>query len=253
MVFVLMVSVLLTSNAADEPFDPEPRPWGSVELRAWTYRKGAAAVIVRSCIEAPEGYTLRDILPQTISVAMADSMVLSPVIHPRVSFFHKDELWSIFNPEEFENALENIGAIEGALLTLTGMLKDSTYAAGEDTFKILVLRGHGGPQSAEGIIPGETIFLAQNYPNPFSEKTVIRLQCPVVSVKEELKLYVYDLTGRLVKTLLDKSLTTNYSPLATAVSWNGTDSQENKVPSGIYFCRLQIGNYRETRKMMLIR
>ncbi len=139
---ILTALILLTSNAAEKPSEPEPMPWGSVELRAWTYEEGASLSTILTQLTAPEGYSLWDILTQTISINKANSSSISPAISPLISFFFKGEIWSIFNPEEFENALENIGASEGALLTLTGMLKDNTYVVGKDTFKILVLRGH---------------------------------------------------------------------------------------------------------------
>ena len=62
-------------------------------------------------------------------------------------------------------------------------------------------------------------------------------------------LRVYDLSGRLIRTLLD----TDHLPLTTVASWDGKDDKGNDVAAGIYFYRLEAGNFTSTRKMTLIR
>ncbi|MDI6841010.1 MAG: T9SS type A sorting domain-containing protein [bacterium] len=85
------------------------------------------------------------------------------------------------------------------------------------------------------------------YPNPFSGKTVIRYS--LNGNRNDLRLTIYDLTGRLVKSF---PLTTNYS-LLTAVSWDGGDDNGNRLPSGIYFCKLQVGDKSVTKQLLLLR
>ncbi|TES91217.1 MAG: T9SS type A sorting domain-containing protein [Candidatus Cloacimonadota bacterium] len=81
------------------------------------------------------------------------------------------------------------------------------------------------------------------YPNPFSEKAVFSVQCPVPSEKTAIELCIYDLSGRLVKSF---QLTTNLSALSTAVSWNGEDNSGHQVPGGLYFVRLAVSPVGET-------
>jgi Secretion system C-terminal sorting domain len=88
--------------------------------------------------------------------------------------------------------------------------------------------------------------LSKNYPNPFNPSTKIKYQIPAnVSDKGlNTKLIVYDILGNKVTTLVDKQQNSgNYE-----VSFNA-----NSLTSGIYFYKLQSGNFVETKKMMLIK
>jgi len=85
-------------------------------------------------------------------------------------------------------------------------------------------------------------------PNPFSKTTAIRVQGLEVSKKQKNSLGIYDLSGRLIRTL-----TTNPYSLITTVYWDGMDDNEKKVPSGIYFVKLGTGGSKETKKLILIR
>lgn len=88
--------------------------------------------------------------------------------------------------------------------------------------------------------------LSPNYPNPFNPETNISFALPENSL---VNLKVYNLSGQLVKTLVDSNL-----PAGTyTVTWNGTNSAEEKVASGIYFYRLSAGTYSQTRKMCLLK
>jgi len=81
----------------------------------------------------------------------------------------------------------------------------------------------------------------QNYPNPFSVKTVISYQVPVTS---KVSLKIYDVTGRLVKTLVDELKSAG----AYTVKLDGKD-----MPSGLYFYQLKVGQETRTKKLLLIR
>ena len=92
----------------------------------------------------------------------------------------------------------------------------------------------------------EKFQISQNYPNPFNPSTKINFTIPQ-DVKREtsnVKLIVYDILGREVKTLLNKPmLPGNYE-----VEFNGSD-----LPSGVYFYRLISGEILQTQKMILIK
>ncbi len=86
-----------------------------------------------------------------------------------------------------------------------------------------------------------TFELGQNYPNPFNPSTVISYQLPVAS---EVSLKVYDVLGREVATLANgRQEAGRYS-----VSFNASG-----FASGVYFYRLQAGQFVQTRKMMLVK
>ncbi|MDI6840984.1 MAG: FlgD immunoglobulin-like domain containing protein [bacterium] len=104
------------------------------------------------------------------------------------------------------------------------------------------------------------------WPNPFSRTTVIRYESCVVGHAsaskhttqnaQHMTLRIYDLTGRLVKSfpLLDS----RYSIL-NSVTWDGSDESGNRLPSGIYFCKLftescgQAGENSITKQLFLLR
>ncbi|KAA3605835.1 MAG: T9SS C-terminal target domain-containing protein [Calditrichaeota bacterium] len=88
--------------------------------------------------------------------------------------------------------------------------------------------------------------LNQNYPNPFNPETVINYKLPT-DIKA--KLTIFNLLGKEVKSWqLDKG-SSNYRK----VFWDGTNSFNKPVSSGVYLYRLQVGNESLTRKMMLLR
>lgn len=82
--------------------------------------------------------------------------------------------------------------------------------------------------------------LNQNYPNPFNPGTVISWHSPVNSWQT---LKVYDVLGKEVATLVDE-----YRSEGThSIEWNA-----NGLPSGVYFYKLQAGEYTATKKMLLM-
>ncbi len=83
--------------------------------------------------------------------------------------------------------------------------------------------------------------LAQNYPNPFNPQTTIRYDLPLQS---HITLTVYDVSGAVVTRLVDgEQPAGSYSQV-----WNAAGS-----PSGIYFCELRGGTFREMRRMLLVK
>ncbi|MBU2505311.1 MAG: VWA domain-containing protein [Bacteroidetes bacterium] len=91
--------------------------------------------------------------------------------------------------------------------------------------------------------------LLQNYPNPFNPSTIIKYNIPAGMTSSVVKLCIYNLAGELIKVLVNGEHSTGlYS-----VIWNGTNSQGLSAPSGVYFYTLESGNYRITKKMILVR
>lgn len=83
--------------------------------------------------------------------------------------------------------------------------------------------------------------LHQNYPNPFNPLTVISYSIPISS---EVSLKVYDLSGRLVETLVE----TSQGPGKYEIVWDA-----NKYSSGTYIYVLTAGTYSESKKMLLMK
>ena len=87
--------------------------------------------------------------------------------------------------------------------------------------------------------------LYQNYPNPFNNNTLIRF---ILFESMSIKLDIYDLEGRLVKTLVNSRLTSGEHQ----IMWDGTNNKGNKVTSGIYFYRLYNNRFQNTKKILMI-
>jgi hypothetical protein len=88
--------------------------------------------------------------------------------------------------------------------------------------------------------------LHQNYPNPFNGHTTISytLEKPAhVSVR------IYDTAGRLIRTLEDG----NHPAGTYQIAWNGRDGASRPVASGIYFVRMNAGDYGKSRKIIYLR
>ncbi|MCK4353113.1 T9SS type A sorting domain-containing protein [candidate division WOR-3 bacterium] len=87
----------------------------------------------------------------------------------------------------------------------------------------------------------QNVKLFQNYPNPFHLLTTISYALPA---KTNVSLKIYDISGRLVHTLINGEK----DPGNHTTQWNASDS-----PSGIYFVKFLAGDYIQTRKLILMR
>jgi hypothetical protein len=100
-------------------------------------------------------------------------------------------------------------------------------------------------KNSQGEIPAE-FALGQNYPNPFNPSTVIRFSLPT---EQPVKLDVYDMTGGLVKTLINQGVRAGNME----VTWDGTNASGMKVASGMYLYRVQAGSFVAAKKMLLLK
>jgi hypothetical protein len=96
-----------------------------------------------------------------------------------------------------------------------------------------------------GNLPSSTTILA-NYPNPFNAQTRIFFNLKKAS---DVKLNIYDLSGRVVKTLVNN----HYNAGRTSVIWDGRDNRGIDVASGVYFYRLETSTGAETQKMVMLK
>ena len=91
---------------------------------------------------------------------------------------------------------------------------------------------------------GNALF--QNYPNPFNPRTKIVFN---VAAESRVEIVIYDLRGGRVRGLLDETVL----PGRRTAVWDGVDDAGRTVASGPYFCRLRIGDFESTRKMLLLK
>jgi hypothetical protein len=88
--------------------------------------------------------------------------------------------------------------------------------------------------------------LKGNYPNPFNPETVIKFSLPQ---ETPVTLRVYNILGQVVRTVVDDVLPAGNHH----VRWDGKSEQGHDVASGVYFYRIQAGDFESTQKMTLLR
>lgn len=99
-----------------------------------------------------------------------------------------------------------------------------------------------GPTAA---VPPPRTELHANVPNPFNPATQISYS---ISIAGPVRLSVFDPAGRLVRTLVDAQR----APGAYREVWTGIDARGSRVPSGVYFYRLDAPGFSSARKMVLL-
>lgn len=97
-----------------------------------------------------------------------------------------------------------------------------------------------GVREVNNTVPSK-FSLNQNYPNPFNPTTTIRFDVPKSSF---VTLNVYDITGKLVETLVEENLSAG----SKEVSFNAS-----RLSSGVYFYKLTADNFQSTKKMILVK
>jgi hypothetical protein len=113
-----------------------------------------------------------------------------------------------------------------------------------DNFRVVnYTDGPVGITSNENEIP-EVYSLHQNYPNPFNPSTTIRFSIPSNGGGDVVNLNIYNSIGQLVVSLIDKKLAAGNYELV----WDAS-----AYPSGVYFYKIQIGNFTDMKKMVLIK
>ncbi len=127
-----------------------------------------------------------------------------------------------------------------------------TTAAGGLTYAPYFTAGYVDIKSAtdidddeEFVLPTEYL-LAQNSPNPFNPSTRIQFELPKAG---HIKLTVFNVLGQTVKTLTDEKLTAGKH----SVIFDGIDVNGSKIASGIYFYRLEAGEFTQSKKMILLK
>ena len=182
-----------------------------------------------------------------------------------------------------QGAKEAGGDKRGASFNLSSLMSFMVIAAAQDTVLYLLVAnppmspGDEGPSKdpvdelqdkyeewknlqvnvSENLpIPPKTYYLEQNYPNPFSAgdgsafgrnpNTEIQFQIPKES---HVTLKIFNTIGQKIITLADKS----YSTGTHSTTWNGRDLHGNDVPSGIYFYQISTENYKQIKKLTLMR
>ena len=86
----------------------------------------------------------------------------------------------------------------------------------------------------------------QNYPNPFNPTTQIKYDLPEGAM---VSITIYDIMGRSIKSLVNSNQSAGYR----SIQWNSTNNQGETVSAGVYLYSIEAGNFRQTKKMILLK
>jgi hypothetical protein len=119
-----------------------------------------------------------------------------------------------------------------------------------DGIELVQLTGEVTAVQMDNKVPGEYV-LNQNYPNPFNPTTTINYslqKAGLVTIK------IYDAIGRYVKTLVNTVKSAgNYSVQFSANGGSASGRNGSNLSSGVYFYRMQSGNFSQTKKLILLK
>lgn len=114
------------------------------------------------------------------------------------------------------------------------------YDIGADEYRLVGVVGSPPPA------PPAMTVLAAAFPNPFNPHTTIPFE---LAAAGHVRLTIYDIRGSLIRVLLDDERRAG----SHAVHWDGTDRAGGGVATGLYLVRLEAGQVRTTRKLMLVK
>jgi len=162
------------------------------------------------------------------------------------------------NDEDFQNGLQVPPLLDRAYddESLVLLLPDGTTLDGYGAIAVWCVQFSVNFSSASFVNPlvavgdgpaGPSRFvLHANAPNPFNPATTVAFDLPS---SEQVKLAVYDLTGRRVRLLVDEQMPAGWH----RVRWHGRDDSGSRVASGMYLCSIQAGSFTATKRMTLLK
>ena len=202
------------------------------------------------------GYSVDNIAPGVPTGMQAMAMENSIILN-----------WDMSEAEDFENFVLERSNEATAGVEESTIIYDLTDITFEDvdlvrnveyTYRLAAYDDAGnrseftGPVSAillstdqQSLFP-EAYTLHQNYPNPFNPTTQIRYDLPENSY---VSINIYDLMGKRVKLLVNSKQDAGYR----SIHWNATSDLGQPVSAGMYIYTIQAGEFRKTRKMVLLK
>ncbi len=135
------------------------------------------------------------------------------------------------------------GALPAGPITLWVRGRDAANQWGNaNSFAVLVNSASGIDDSAAPL----AFALHSPSPNPFNPRVSLRFDLPRAAA---VALQIHDLSGRRVRTLVEGRA----EPGAHILTWDGRDDSGRELGSGVYFCHMEAGAFRATRKLTLLK
>ena len=121
---------------------------------------------------------------------------------------------------------------------------DGGYNVTSDTGQFVLSRSLLGTVDKSQI--PSTFALHQNYPNPFNPTTTLRYD---LSANIQVNITIYDMMGRVVKTMVNRQQNAGFK----SIQWDATNNQGQPVSAGVYLYSIDAGDFRQTKKMILLK
>ncbi len=153
------------------------------------------------------------------------------------------EKWNIrYNgPGNVQDRVSSIAVDKNGIVCITGL---SYGGVSRDDYCTIMYSQAIGIQPISSEVP-DNFSLSQNYPNPFNPVTKIKFSIPPSrGARGMTRLIIYDILGREVTMLVNEQL----KPGTYEVEWDGSN-----FPSGVYFYTLKTEQFRETKRMVLLK
>ena len=185
----------------------------------------STSIYWNSVIDSTFNY-IENIYPYVSDILAADD--LASAQDPNHNSTYYNILW-----DELDTLTINV--VHSAIIDLASIWQTAWINAG---YSILDIKDNSS-------VPRKT-SLHQNFPNPFNPITTLHYSLPKDAM---IRLSVYDITGRKIKTLVHSE----QSAGAKSTLWDATNNDGQSVAAGVYYYTLEIGEFKETRKMTLLK
>jgi hypothetical protein len=121
---------------------------------------------------------------------------------------------------------------------------DEEYTVDSDTGQFVLSRSFLSTINND-VVP-QVFALHQNHPNPFNPFTTLKYDLPEDAL---VNITIYDMMGRIVKTMVNSQQNAGFK----SVQWNATNDAGSPVSAGLYLYMIQAGEFRKTKKMVLLK
>ena len=150
---------------------------------------------------------------------------------------------TIYSTSSSDGGTDDIAGISGSgrFVRMNGLMRGTQWGFSLYEFEVYGVPAVTGIEDLNSKQLPVDFTLSQNYPNPFNPTTTIRYSLPHA---EYVKLFVYDVLGRQVGALVNTKQDAGVYE---------TPFNASLLPSGVYFYRLNIGTFTQTKKMLLLK
>jgi len=164
------------------------------------------------------------------------------------AIFDQNERCNIYNNvsndlgiDLFASGVRPSETITVYLDTFTVSMPEEKYIYPLSVFRLYITGGYSA------VLVTERATLYPNFPNPFKISTTIRF---AQQSSGQITLQIYNVQGKVVKTLLKQKF---FTPDEYSVIWDGENNRSQKVASGVYYYRMEAGEFQDVKKMILLK